>query len=442
MTTEIPDEFLAAFEQMWLLLPGMDSTAIMQSPAFINLQRAIDTHCYAQIGGIFGLFALRQGLQKLGVPCFFGTDSPLAAPDMVTTAIQCYEALMQHSARETYLCPLDWAGNIPNIKFGNAAIRNYTASELDILLNTLQVRRQSGDKPVDTADLSRFTWLVVETDVELPASFTQRYMGDFPLNITEYGTILPYRNHYPVAVDKALFMLMQAPWEEWMDAEYYNEWRPFDVPWVHTLYSDTFEWQRPIPPANTLTWHPAFFDIDGECLEKDVPAERNVTITADDLNTFVDIRTQKCLTQAIESGLINTAAQHQFVKAFMSTGIDEFLAHIVVIDACVGEKSSKGITQKKFKDLRATGRLKYRLAGLLDDRSVRDVMTVLYDARSDYVHGNALEKIEGEKIIQARTLARKTLNAILIIAGQSPTLTREALLGEILEKGWQLIEGK
>lgn len=136
------------------------------------------------------------------------------------------------------------------------------------------------------------------------------------------------------------------------------------------------------------------------------------------------------------------AARHQFVKAFLSNGVDEFLAHIVVIDACVGEISVNKALIKPLKALGPTGRLKYRLAGLLDDSSVKEVMHVIYKARSDYVHGNTLEKIPGEYIIQARRLARKTLNAIISEACQSTGLKREEFLDDILRRGRKLIEGE
>lgn len=149
----------------------------------------------------------------------------------------------------------------------------------------------------------------------------------------------------------------------------------------------------------------------------------------------------KHLETAVSRGLINAAARHQFVKAFMSDGVDELLAHIVVIDACVGGKSENKSLEGPLKKLGATAQLKYRLAGLLSDASAKEVMDVVYKARSDYVHGNALEKIPGEHILQARSLARRTLNAIITEAGRTPSLTREAFLDQLLRKGWDLIEG-
>lgn len=126
----------------------------------------------------------------------------------------------------------------------------------------------------------------------------------------------------------------------------------------------------------------------------------------------------------------------------MSDGVDEFLAHIVVIDACVGGKSENKSLEGPLKKLGATAQLKYRLAGLLSDASAWEVMHVLYKARNNYVHGDTLEKIPGEHILQARSLARRTLNAIITDAVRTPSLTRETFLDQLLRRGWNLLKGR
>ncbi|MEX3194603.1 hypothetical protein AB4P25_25290, partial [Escherichia coli] len=77
--------------------------------------------------------------------------------------------------------------------------------------------------------------------------------------------------------------------------------------------------------------------------------------------------------------------------------------------------------------------------GLLDDASVKKAMDDLYDMRSDYVHGNALEKIPAEHLRLARILARKVLIAVIAAAGTSPDLSREDLLDGTLRRGWEIL---
>ncbi|MFP7609918.1 hypothetical protein [Serratia quinivorans] len=308
------------------------------------------------------------------------------------------------------------------------------------MLNSLPQQRQPGYASADTAGLSQFLWLVVRHDEPLRADFAERYwlwnvFKDNP------GTVYPYKHHHPEAVESAIFVLVLAAWEEWQLNEECH-WRPFDIPWVHTLSDDIFWLQPPIPSSASLTWvFSSYHDENEGWHEYEAPHEYNYSLTSDQLIPFVDTQICNYLEIAITNGLINVAARHQFVKAFMSDGVDEFLAHIVVIDACIGEISGNKALEKHLKELGATRRLKYRLAGLLNDASVKEKLHVLYEARSNYVHGNALEKIPSEHILQARILARKTLNAIITEAGQSPGLTREEFLDDVLRRGWNLIKG-
>ncbi|MEN4981194.1 hypothetical protein ABEI05_24175 [Erwinia billingiae] len=440
MAATVPDEFIAAFDRMWLLPAGMDHNAVFNSQEFLHLREMSDKHCYAQIkGNLLDPFLL-QGLRKLGLPCFFTAGSPLAATGMSETATLCHEALMRSNEHHIYLCPLDCAGDIPQIRTAGLCIRRFSKHELDGMLNSLPLQRLPGYASADTAGLSRFLWLVVRNDKALSRDFSERYWAwntsrDYP------GTVYPYETHHPEAVENAVFLLMLIAWEECHLSEDY-EWRPFHIPWVHTLSDDIFGQQKPVPSAASLTWIPrAYCDEEGVWHESEEPHSYGHSLNRDQMVPVIDADICKHLETAVCRGLINVAAQHQFVKAFMSDGVDEFLAHIVVIDACVGETSADKSMKKNFKALRPTGRLKYRLAGLLNDASAKEVMHVVYKTRSDYVHGNALEKIPGEHILQARSLARRTLNAIITEAGRTPYLTREAFLDQLLRRGWDLIEG-
>ncbi len=439
MTATIPDEFIAAFNSVWRLPAGMDYNAILNAPEFLLFRKTIDKLCYAKIKGNLLEPFLLCGLQKLGVPCLFIAGSPLAATDRSETAARCYEALMKRHAYHIYLCPLDCAGDIPQIKTANANIRRFSRNELDELLNSLPQQRQPGYVTADTEGLSQFLWLVVSHDEALSVDFAERYWFWNTRKDTP-GTVYPYKYHYPEAVEDAIFLLLLAIWEEWQLNEEYH-WRPFNIPWVHTLSDDIFWQQPPIPSAASLTWVPCSYqDENTGWHEYEAPHEYNYSLTSDQLMPFVDTPAFRNLETATTNGLINSAARHQFVKAFRSDGVDEFLAHIVVIDACVGEKSVNSALEKELKRLGSTGRLKYRLAGLLNDVSVKENLHVLYEARSNYVHGNTLEKISGEHVLQARILARKTLNAIITEAGQSPGLTREEFLDDVLRRGWNLIQ--
>ena len=442
MTASLPDEFLAAFDRVWQLPANMGKHAIGESNAFKHFRETVNNGCYADVSGMFAPFNLLDGLQRLGVPCFFTDNAPLAATHMAETADRCYQALMKAHVQVTYLCPLDWAGCLPQVSFDNVAIRDFNSAELDALLNTQEQQRHPWFKPVGTSQLSQFSWLVVGETLALPKRFDDRYMSwpQWHTNRDAPGTVYPYNHHYPEAVDRAIFMLMLAPWEENLGV--INTWRPFDIPWVYTIYEDIFYPQRTIPSADSLTWtlRTVWNDELGYDEEYPCPAERNNCITEKQLTTVTNRQVRRGLERAINCGLINAAARHQFVKGFRSDSVDAFLAHIVVIDACLGEDKPDTTLEKQLVKLKSTGRLKYRLAGLLDDASVVEDMDTLYKTRNNYVHGNNLEKISAKNVLQARTLARKTLSAIILLADQFPTLTRQAFLNDVLRKGWKRIK--
>ena len=441
MAAIVPDEFIAAFDRMWRLPAGMEYSAIFNSQEFLHFREMADKHCYAQIKGNLLAPFLLQGLRKFGLPCFFTAGSPLAATGMSETAALCHEALMSRYEHHTYLCPLDCAGDIPQIETAGLCIRRFSKQELDGMINSLPLQRLPGYASADTAELSQFLWLEIREIKALSSDFSERYWK-WNTSRDKPGTVYPYQTHHPEAVEKAVFLLMLIAWEECHLSEDY-EWRPFLIPWVHTLSDDIFWQQKPVPSAASLTWIPrAYCDEEEVWHESEEPYSYGHSLSREQMVPVIDADVCNYLETAVSRGLINAAARHQFVKAFMSYGVDEFLAHIVVIDACVGETSANKLMEKAFKALGPTGRLKYRLAGLLNDASVREVMHVVYKTRSDYVHGNALEKIPGEHILQARSLARRTLNAIITKAGRTPSLTREAFLDQLLRRGWELIEGK
>ncbi|TXE57051.1 hypothetical protein FOT58_20075, partial [Serratia nematodiphila] len=242
MTEAVPDEFIDAFDRLWQLPAGMDFTSIGLLPEFKNFIAVMNEHCFSKVGGRFAHSYLHHGLRKLGLPCMFEAGSALVAVDMKDAAIACYQALSKRQSQQTYLCPLDWADYIPEITFGNATIKQFTKLELDALLNSSQRQRGTFYAPADTTGLSRFTWLVVEHDVELQADIYDRY-SQWPQwfkSQDQPGTVYPYTHDYPDAVQRAIFLLMLAPWEEWM-ASAPSSWSPFDIPWVHTLSDDVFQ---------------------------------------------------------------------------------------------------------------------------------------------------------------------------------------------------------
>ncbi len=94
---------------------------------------------------------------------------------------------------------------------------------------------------------------------------------------------------------------------------------------------------------------------------------------------------------ALRSPLFETPVAHFFVHAFLSEGIDEFLAHLTTVEAALGLEADYDAKRRPKPDphenLGATYRLRARIAALLSDSSAACLHKRLFDTRSRYLHG-------------------------------------------------------
>lgn len=134
--------------------------------------------------------------------------------------------------------------------------------------------------------------------------------------------------------------------------------------------------------------------------------------------------------------------QHFLVRAFLEDDIDEFLAHLITIEAAVGspvDHDRKIRPKLPGKERGASERLKLRVGGLLDDNAASITFERLYRKRSDFIHGKRMEQIAGLERVEARTLARRCVSAVLHRANWSATtFSYEDFLHELLLHGRDL----
>lgn len=439
MSNTPPKDLVSALTPFWQLPLhiSFDLNTAKKEKVFSDLKAYCITNYEAMDAGIFADIPLTKALCLLDVPCIGQNHNQSSNVTNVATKI--HEALCRTTTTKIYLCPLDCADHIEQITFGNAEIRELPASELEIILEEKQFKRLPYYKQCDLNALSKFKWLVVREEVELHPKISHRTYDFLSTSLErDYGAIKPYYQRYPDAFNLSLFGLLLAPWEEWV-THIEIEWKAFHVKWVHTVENDLFSNQKNIPDADTLTWNYSYYnDNDGNEHEIYHPAELPNNCPLGALALVVNNQLMADIGTAINNGLINEAARHHFIKAFLSDGIDEFLAHIVVIDACLGEPhglEEKLNLTKDEKKLKPTGRLKYRLVGLLDDSSVKASIDTLYRIRSEYVHGRDMAEISGSDKNLARVLARKTLFEIVKMVQRSPKIEKLELLTSLLRKG-------
>ena len=146
--------------------------------------------------------------------------------------------------------------------------------------------------------------------------------------------------------------------------------------------------------------------------------------------------------EAKRSVLFETPIAHFLVRAFLAEGVDEFLAHVTTIEAALGLRADYQkifrVAPDRHKGMRATNRMRGRVAGLLGDRLYADQYEQLFDVRSAFLHGRAMTAISTQERVMARSLARQVVEA-LILATRAPITSREDFLDGLLDKGAPLI---
>jgi hypothetical protein len=394
-------------------------------------------------------YALEGALLALGVPCKLpsGRNSPHVPPAEVARLLD--QAFRATRCRRRHLVPLDLAGELPELTFGPVRLGKFSELEVRQFLNATRLDRMFPHLLVDTHRFSSFRWLVVEEELPLdprPAARASPWLFNMMLD-RDFGQIEPYKGRFPPVVENALFALLLAPWEEW-SAELNPGWRGFYAPWVYSVVEDIFVQPLLPPSVDTLTWEPAVYpDGYGGTVESERPVELQLHESAAALGlALLDNDRWSAVETALSSPLFETPVAHFFVRAFLSEGIDEFIAHLTTIEAALGLRAdycpSLRPNADLHKKLNSTCRLRARLVALLTDRSAADLHRRLFHLRSDYVHGRGSEKIISSKEkTEARSLARRVVEALVTQANEVNTpASREEFLSSLLDRGAPLLK--
>lgn len=343
------------------------------------------------------------------------------------------------TTRRRYLCPLDMADELPSFQFGNARIGRFAAAELEILFNAPRLERCYPGIRLDTQRLSQFHWMVVEEDISVQGESGNRQFSwlDFPFG-KDLGEIVPHSGRFPAAVERALFFLLLAPWEDWAEMTEVD-WRGFRLPWVYTLDNDLCAFPPPPPLPEQLSWEPYAHQVDhDEWEESERPLWLRTWATAEDVREALEARwtlLQAARTQASE--LFLTPVEHFLVRAFLSYGIDEVMAHLIMIEAAFGAEADH---RRKLRlagdnhDESATRRVAARLSAAIVEPGAAKEYLDLYDMRCTYVHGRPEGRvISSQQRVLARRLAREAANSLVGLAQAQQS--REIVLLDLLNRG-------
>ena len=428
----------AALAELWQLTPNgnaprNDIHEIRHHPAF---QRLLETCRDAYSGsGERGLdSALVEALLSLGIPAGLPPDSARLALPVDEAARTLDAAFRATECRRVHLAPLDLAFKLPQVSFGPVRICSPTLNELAELVDLPRLKRRFGrDRDFGVAKLSLFQWLIVEetgTIDRAPGYRSDPFLrltgpdGKYRVKAPEARErIEPHRSRHPKAFEDALFFLLLLPWEDWTPGNV--TWRGFLIPWVHSVDNDIFSSPKLPPSPDTLTW--------GETADPyEQGPERWVQVPVRPLGPFAKRATSSLTSLTIdhwsrvlkarESPLFETPVAHFLVRGFDTEGIDEFLSHIVTVEAALGLRSDSGMKNT----------LGMRIRHLLDDESCGERFKSLFETRSEFVHGRSgMKGISPENRRMARSLARRVASALIKRANCTKPESREGFLKEL-----------
>lgn len=426
---------LPALQALWAVpAPGPDS--LQSLPAFAALTEA----CDLRFGRGKARFAVSAALRSLGLPCTLPAGRQALATDPVSAAAALEAAFTQTRTTRRHFCPLDFADDLPELSFGRSRVGRFSPEELESLFDAPRLARNFSARPLDVVRLAQFHWLVVEEEVDLdPRPEARTVPVLFKTLQGDLGEFDPLDGRFPPAVERALFFLLLAPWEDWSTMPSVD-WRGFQLPWIYTLDLDLFTHPAVPPSPDSLSLEPWIVqDHWGDELE----LERPTTFPLDDaakpaLSLFTDGAWAQ-LEAARASELFETPVAHFLVRAFLADGMDEVMAHMTVIEAALGLESDHRKWQlpknAPFRGLSATDRVAARMVGLLDDPKSGQTYKDLFELRSSYVHGRVgLAKISTRQRVNARSLARRVSRQLVDAAGAFVG-SRAAVLADLLCRG-------
>ncbi|MBV8122408.1 MAG: hypothetical protein JO081_21020 [Alphaproteobacteria bacterium] len=171
-------------------------------------------------------FALANALGALGLPGWLAPDQRHLALSADIAAARLHAAFERTEAHRVYLCPLDKADVLPQLKFGPNRIGRLTAAELEELIDASRLRRTFPNRAFDARRFSQFTWLVSRENESVDRKPAERAVPLlFEPTGQDWGAIQPRRSRFAFAVIDALFAMLLAPWEDWLTSPS-EQWRP------------------------------------------------------------------------------------------------------------------------------------------------------------------------------------------------------------------------
>lgn len=430
-------ELISAMECLWELHESAWEDPTTAVP-YSRLLDALVGDC-ADVRRFGGSISISRALAGLGIPCGLPASKRHLAIPAAAAAEKVNEAIHATSFKRVHLMPLDMADSLPTLSFGNATIGRMTASQLRQLVDLERMERIYPDHGFNLGQFAQFHWLVVHEEIPVARGLEGRELFRLRFDpLEDYGRIEPHRGMYPEAVETALFWLALAPWEQFTDAPDID-WRGMQIPWAYTVDHDLFAAMKRPPSPDSLSWQEKVIQ-DEYGRPVDVVSPATMWLSDDSGDALREYFSTKghAISRLQQFQLFRTPIVHFFTRAFLVHGIDEFMAHMLVIEAALGlpedykRKSSNGA--KVHENHGATERVSARLSVILEPSAVSEYRQ-LFKIRSEFLHGRPMQAIPGVQRIGARTLARRVVDALVAASENDQALERGPFLDDLLDRG-------
>jgi hypothetical protein len=371
---------------------------------------------------------LRTAFRNVGAP-WYGSMHP--DPEEISDVIAF--AYKGGVSKRIYLAPLDQApAHMPRSEFGPCRMGRFSGEELtDIVDNAVLGRFQHDELEIEK--LAQLSWLVVEERANFqPAAERDIVTQVLSTKLDTDTRVVTHAPAFPAIVERILLVLMLYPWEDFVKST--ENWRPFLVPWVHPVNMDPLISATPPPSVDSLSWQLDYCPTpDGDLIEFELPLARRMKNEAfDDFQAklFQIWRTLEkvCSLGHRFSSTFSRWVEHFLLRGYLEEGIDELIMHMTGVDAAIGSRNYRRVTNYKSMTKAIAGRLK----NLLNDGAAAAEFERLYDVRSAYIHGRHQDgTILASDLLSARKLARRAAQGVLEYAIGNPGATRDQMLDEL-----------
>lgn len=310
----------------------------------------------------------------------------------------------------TYLAPIEHVKFAADcLDLGSFQVRRFTKADLERMLEVDINRIFYQWGLTDVGVLADYWYVTLKKTVQ------RKDPGHIPINLADIDKVAPTFARFP-ELSEALLPLACFRWQA-----------DLCIPFLIVVDDDILRSPRSRPAIDQLDREPAFDSSTGEELDFDWPTIWTSLDQEETEGCEAFVRSIASEIRQLESRpewQFFERAGRYLLKGFFAEGFEQLLWHITTVDALLGDDAPG-----------AANRLARRVAAIFGTRTtpenvIRERFRELYDFRSRFVHGAAIEK---QALTNHLHEARETARALVVWFLAFLTHTRDVVRREGLQ---------